>query len=112
MSRSCAHPYRASRWCTGLAEAWLYDYTDFGEGRGRSPQPVLRAVVEVATPQAPSTFQAVIDTGGPTNEVPIYELTLEVRSPSAIAAGRPIAWRGAVAAFDPGGTFQAPLPIA
>ncbi len=99
-------PYRASRWCTGLAEAWLYNYTDFGEGRGRSPQPVLRAVVEVATPLAHATFQAVIDTGGPitviagsllgaggdpvatgstmvlrlggaTNEVPIYELTLE-----------------------------------
>jgi len=123
-------PYRASRWCTGLAEAWLFNYTDFGEGRGRSPQPVLRAVVEVATPLAHATFQAVIDTGGPitviagsllgaggdpvatgttmmlrlggaTNEVPIYELTLEVRPPSAIAAGRPIAWRGTVAVLDP-----------
>jgi len=48
-----------------LAEPWLYRYTDFGEGRGRSPQPVLRAVVEVATPGASATFQAVVDTGGP-----------------------------------------------
>ena len=119
-----------SRWCTGLAEAWLYRYTDFGEGRGRSPQPVLRAVVEVATPRAPTTFQAVIDTGGPitvitagllgaggdpvatgatmvlrlggaTNEVPLYEFTLEVRPPSVSAGDQPIAWRGVVAALDP-----------
>jgi len=39
--------------------------------------------------------------GGAANEVPIYELALEVRPPSAIAAGRPIAWRGAVAVLDP-----------
>ena len=119
-----------SRWCTGLAEAWLYSYTDFGEGRGRSPQPVLRAVVEVSTPQAPATFQAVVDTGGPitviaadlldvggnpvamgttmvlrlggsTNDVPLYEMTLEVRPPHAVAADRPIAWRGVVAVLDP-----------
>ena len=123
-------PCRASRWCTGLADAWLYNYTDFGEGRGRSPQPVLRAVVEVATPHAPATFQAVIDTGGPitvvaaglldtggdpvatgttmmlrlggaTHEVPIYDLTLEVRRPPAVAAGQPISWRGVVAVLDP-----------
>ena len=48
-----------------MAEPWLYRYTDFGEGRGRSPQPVLRAVVEVSTLGAPATFQAVVDTGGP-----------------------------------------------
>ncbi|HYN30993.1 MAG TPA: hypothetical protein VES40_00075 [Ilumatobacteraceae bacterium] len=105
-----------------MADAWLYNYTDFGEGRGRSPQPVLRAVVEVATPHAPATFQAVIDTGGPitvvaaglldtgghpvatgttmmlrlggaTHDVPIYDLTLEVRPPPAVAAGQPISWR-------------------
>ena len=130
MSRSCVRPYLASRWCTGLAEAWLYNYTDFGEGRGRSPQPVLRAVVEVATPHASATFQAVIDTGGPitvvadglldvggdpvatgstmmlrlggaTHDVPIYELTLEVRPPPGTAASQPTAWRGVVAVLDP-----------
>lgn len=91
-----------------MAEAWHYDYTDFGEGTGRSPQPVLRAVVGVATPGAPSRFAAIIDTGGPitvvasemlvtggdpvrrsetmllrlggsTNEVGLYDLTLEIR---------------------------------
>ncbi len=78
MSRSCVRPCRASRWCTGLADAWLYNYTDFGEGRGRSPQPVLRAVVEVATPHAPATFQAVIDTGGPITVVAAGMLDAEV----------------------------------
>ena len=31
-----------------MADAWQYSYTDFGEGYGRSPQPVLRAVVAAA----------------------------------------------------------------
>jgi hypothetical protein len=48
-----------------LAEPWRYNYTDFGEGRGKSPHPVLRAVVEVSTPGATATFQAIVDTGGP-----------------------------------------------
>ncbi len=119
-----------SRWSTGLAEPWLYTYTDFGEGRGRSPQPVLRAVVEVATPGASATFQAVVDTGGPltviasdildgggdpvatgttmllrlggsTNEVALYEMTLEVRPPHGVVADRPIPWRGVVAVLNP-----------
>lgn len=60
VSRSCVRPCRASQWRTGLAEVWLYNDTDFGEGRDRSPQPVLRAVVEVATVRAPATFQACI----------------------------------------------------
>lgn len=113
-----------------MAEPWLYNYTDFGEGRGRSPQPVLRAVVEVSTPGAPATFQAVVDTGGPitviaaelldaggdpvatgttmvlrlggsTNEVPLYEMTLEIRPPHAVGSDRPISWRGVVAVLDP-----------
>lgn len=94
-----------------MADAWQYSYTDFGEGYGRSPQPVLRAVVGVAAPGAPNRFAAIIDTGGPitvvaaevlhaggnpvarnekmmlrlggsTNEVPLYDLTLEVRPPA------------------------------
>lgn len=122
--------FQTSRWSTGLAEPWLYTYTDFGEGRGRSPQPVLRAVVEVSTPGASATFQAVVDTGGPitviaadildrggdavatgttmllrlggsTNEVPLYEMTLEVRPPHTAGLGRPISWRGVVAVLDP-----------
>jgi hypothetical protein len=113
-----------------LAEPWRYSYTDFGEGRGKSPHPVLRAVVEVSTPGATATFQAIVDTGGPitvvaadlidsggdpletsttmvlrlggsTDEVPLYELTLEVRPPHAVKADRPIAWRGVVAVLDP-----------
>lgn len=100
-----------------MAEPWLYTYTDFGEGRGRIPQPVLRAVVEVSTPGASATFQAVVDTGGPitviaadildgggdpvatgttmllrlggsTNEVPLYEMTLEVRPPHGAGVDR------------------------
>ena len=87
-------------------------------------------MVEVATPHAPATFQAVIDTGGPitvvaaglldtggdpvatgttmmlrlggaTHDVPIYDLTLEVRPPPAITACQPISWRGVVAVLDP-----------
>lgn len=54
-----------SRWSTGWADAWQYGYTDFGEGYGRSPHPVLRAVVGVAAPGAASRFAAIIDTGGP-----------------------------------------------
>ena len=43
---------------------WLqYSYTDFGEGHGRSPQPVLRTAVGVAVPGAPNRFAAIIDTG-------------------------------------------------
>ena len=68
-SRSCGRPCRANRWFTGLAEPWRYNYTDFGEGRGKSPHPVLRAVVEVSTPGATATFQAIVDTGGPVTVV-------------------------------------------
>jgi hypothetical protein len=113
-----------------LAEAWHNSYTDFGEGRGRSPQPVLRAVVGVAAPGAPNRFAAIIDTGGPitvvaaevlhaggdpiersetmvlrlggsTTEVPLYDLTLEVRPPAHVPGLAPIAWRGVVAVLDP-----------
>ncbi|MDQ6614513.1 MAG: hypothetical protein M3083_07150 [Actinomycetota bacterium] len=50
---------------SGLADAWLYPNTDFGEGRGFLPHPVLRAVVPVGPPFLPVTFAAIIDTGGP-----------------------------------------------
>jgi len=91
---------------------------------------VLRAVVEVSTPGATATFQAVVDTGGPitviaadildsgghpvatgttmllrlggsTSEVPLFEMTLEVRPPHGVAVGRPTSWRGVVAVLDP-----------
>ncbi len=39
--------------------------------------------------------------GGATYDLPIYDLTLEVRPPSGTAAGQPIAWRGVVAVLDP-----------
>ena len=113
-----------------MADAWQYGYTDFGEGRGRSPQPVLRAVVGVAAPGAPNRFAAIIDTGGPitvvapevlhtadgaidrhetmllrlggsTNEVPLYDLTLEVRPPAYAVGATPISWRSVVAVLDP-----------
>lgn len=113
----------------GLADAWLYNYTDFGEGQGRSPLPVLRAVVGVATPGASSRFSAIIDTGGPitvvapevlrsggnpagreetmllrlggsTSAVVLYDLTLEVRPPTSVQVS-PISWRGVVAVLDP-----------
>ena len=38
------HPNEAIP-CTGLAGAWLYSYTDFGDGPDQSPPPVLRAAV-------------------------------------------------------------------
>ena len=123
-------PFLASRWSSDLADAWEYSYADFGEGRGKSPKPVLRAVVDVSTPGAVTTFEAIIDTGGPitivarsilalggdptdtgdsmvlriagsTNEVPLYEITLEVRPPGSSRLEQPIAWRGVVAVLDP-----------
>ncbi len=113
-----------------MADAWQYAYTDFGEGRGRSPQPVLRAVVAVATPGSSTRFAAIIDTGGPitvvahevlaaggepvergdtmmlrlggtTSEVAFFDLTLEVRPPVGMREADPMTWRGVVAALDP-----------
>lgn len=113
-----------------MADPWLYNYVDLGEGRGKSPQPVLRAVIEVSTPGTYAGFQAIVDTGGPitviaptvlrsggdpvstgtsmvlrlggsTNEVPLYETTLEVRPPPGAGAALPISWRGLVAVLDP-----------
>lgn len=119
-----------SRWSTGLADAWHYSYTDFGEGLGRSPHPVLRAVVAVATPGSATRFAALIDTGGPitvvasevlagggeavdrgetmllrlggaTREVALFDLTLEIRPPREQPNGLPVAWRGVVAVLEP-----------
>ena len=39
--------------------------------------------------------------GGSTNEVPLYDLTLEVRPPAHVAEATPISWRGVVAVLDP-----------
>ena len=113
-----------------MADAWQYAYTDFGEGRGRSPQPVLRAVVAVATPGSTTRFSAIIDTGGPitvvaadvlatggdsvergdtmmlrlggtTSEVLLFDLTLELRPPRGLSGADPVSWRGIVAVLDP-----------
>ncbi len=48
-----------------MADAWLYPYTDFGEGRDFLPSPVLRAVVPVSAAGRGPTVAAIIDTGGP-----------------------------------------------
>jgi hypothetical protein len=100
-----------------LADAWQYAYTDFGGGGGRSPKPVLRAVVAVATPGSLTLFSAIIDSGGPitvvarevlaaggdpvergdtmmlrlggtTSEVSLFDVTLEVRPPARSTRGR------------------------
>jgi hypothetical protein len=113
-----------------LAEPWVYPYTDFGEGTGKLERPVLRAVVQVGTPRATSSFAAIIDTGGPltvvargvllsggdpvdtgktmllrlagtSNEVPLYELTLDIRPPHGINGVDPIQWRSVVAVLSP-----------
>ena len=81
-------------------------------------------------PGAPSRFAAIIDTGGPitvvasevlgaggdpverdetmmlrlggsTNEVPLYDLTLEVRPPVDFVDATPVRWRGIVAVLEP-----------
>ena len=130
MLRSCGRRRRANPWFTGLAESWRHGYTDFGEGRGRVPRPVLRAVIGVSTPGASSTFSAIIDTGGPitvvaaellatggepvdigetmvlrlagsTTEVPLYELTLEARPPRELRGETAVQWRSVVAVLDP-----------
>lgn len=124
------HRCQASLWSSGLAEAWQYSYTDFGEGRGRSPQPVLRAVVQASTPGTASVWSALVDTGAPitlvrsevlrsggdptdigetmllrlggsSSEVSLYEMTLEVRAPSSSPGAMPISWRSVIALLDP-----------
>lgn len=129
-SRSCGRRRQTIPWSTGLADAWHYAYTDFGEGRGHSPQPVLRAVVAVATPGSATRFSAIIDTGGPitvvatevlaaggdpversdtmilrlggtNSEVSLFDLTLEVRPPAGVDGAAPVPWRGVVAVLDP-----------
>jgi hypothetical protein len=113
-----------------LADAWHYAYTDFGEGHGRSPRPVLRAVIAVAPAGSLTRFSAIIDTGGPitvvapellhgggnpverhetmvlrlagsTNRVSLYDMTLEARPPLELQQAAPMHWRGIVAVLDP-----------
>ncbi|HEY5874941.1 MAG TPA: hypothetical protein VIT64_06550, partial [Ilumatobacteraceae bacterium] len=105
-------------------------YTDFGEGRGQSPRPVLRAVIAVAPPGSFTRFSAIIDTGGPitvvapevlhgggdpverhetmvlrlagsTSQVSLYDMTLEARPPLELHEAAPMQWRGIVAVLDP-----------
>ena len=39
--------------------------------------------------------------GGSTNDVPLYDLTLEIRPPANVAGASPVGWRGVVAVLDP-----------
>lgn len=113
-----------------LADAWIHRYTDLGESRGQLPNPVLRAVVGVGTPGSAARFAGIIDTGGPitvvarevlttggdpiatgesarlrlggaTNQVPLVELTLEIRPPRERSDNSPVAWRSVVAVLHP-----------
>lgn len=130
MSRSCERPTLVNLSSTDLAEPWVYPYTDFGEGRGKLPRPVLRAVIGVGTSSDSPTFSAIVDTGGPitvvaqeviqsggdpvdtgssmflrlagsASEVPLYELTLEARPPADLAMEPAIRWRSLVAVLTP-----------
>lgn len=130
MSKSCERPTLANLSSTDLAEPWVYPYTDFGEGRGKLPRPILRAVIGVGTSSNSPTFSAIVDTGGPVtvvaqdviqsggdpvdtgtsmflrlagraSEVPLYELTLEARPPAELSAEPAIRWRSLVAVLTP-----------
>ena len=39
--------------------------------------------------------------GGTTSEVPLFDLTLEVRAPTGVADRVPVSWRGIVAVLEP-----------
>jgi len=69
VSKSCERPTLANLSSTDLAEPWVYPYTDFGEGRGKLPRPILRAVIGVGTSSDSPTFSAIVDTGGPVTVV-------------------------------------------
>jgi hypothetical protein len=43
----------------------------------------------------------VLRLGGATSEVPLFDLTLEVRPPSTAIDAEPVPWRGIVAVLDP-----------
>lgn len=130
MSKSCERPTLANLSSTDLAEPWVYPYTDFGEGRGKLPRRILRAVIGVGTSSDSPTFSAIIDTGGPVtvvapeviqgggdpvgtgtsmvlrlagsaSEVPLYELTLEARPPAELSMEPAIRWRSLVAVLTP-----------
>jgi hypothetical protein len=64
-SKSCVHPFRVSRLCSALADAWVYRYTDFGESHESLGRPVLRASFPVGVPGGLVSFSALVDTGGP-----------------------------------------------
>ncbi len=112
-----------------MADAWVFDYTDFGETHGALPRPVLRASFRVGVPGRRGSFAALVDTGGPVTVVandvisaggdavdtgetlpirlggrsfvaPLYELTLEARPPIGFDAPA-IPWRGLVGVVSP-----------
>jgi hypothetical protein len=113
-----------------LAEAWLFDYTDFGESHGSLQRPVLRAVFRVGVAGRRRSFAALVDTGGPVTVVshavitagggepvdtglslplrlggrsytaPLFELTLEARPPVG-SGDKPVQWRGLVGVLRP-----------
>jgi hypothetical protein len=129
-SKSCVHPFRVSRLCSVLADAWVFQYTDFGESHESLGRPVLRASFPVGVPGGLVSFSALVDTGGPITLVahdvveavggdavdtgetlpiriggrsfaaPLYELTLEARPPEAVIAS-PMPWRGLVGVLSP-----------
>ena len=130
MSRSCEPRFQATLSSSVLADAWVFDYTDFGETHGALPRPVLRASFRVRVPGRRRTFAALVDTGGPVTVVTkdviaagggdpidtgqtlpirlggrsfmaqLYELTLEARPPIGLTAPA-IPWRGIVGVLAP-----------
>ena len=74
-------PDPANRSSTALVEPWTYPYTDFGEGRGRLQQPVLRAVIEVGTAPDSPNFYAIVDTADRSRLSPETFLTAAATRP-------------------------------
>ena len=69
-----------------MADAWLYPYTDFGEGRDLLPMPVLRAVVPVNALGRGPTVAAIIDTGGPITVVSSAFLAISGGEPDRVGS--------------------------
>lgn len=67
--RSCGPRTQVPRYPAGLADAWPYPHTDFGEGRDQPSGSVLRAAVPVSVAGSPIIFSGIIDTGGPLTDV-------------------------------------------
>jgi hypothetical protein len=67
-----------------------------------APLTIVRGALLIEGGDPVDTGQTmVLRIGGSTNEVPLYDLTLEVRPPAPFRSSSPIAWRGLVAVLDP-----------